>query len=245
MPIHNMVGGGGAGLNLKVVGGTSQPTSPKENTVWVNTDTEINGFAFSSAAPTNPAEGMVWFKTTIDSPVAMNIDKKNTIMLYPGGCSQYIGGAWVSKTAKTYLNSKWVDWIVYLYNLGDECTSITGGWDDYYDNAGYSIIKGADYMEIKGVNSQYSGTGSTTNAIDLTKYSTLHAIAKRTSSGTCYIGIATKRDVVQTGLSASKTVTAKEYTEVTLDISQYNSAYYIVLVVTATDELYIQKIWLE
>lgn len=242
--IHNMTGGG-AGLKLKVVGGTAQPASPKENTVWVNTDTAINGYAFSTAAPTNPVAGMVWFQTTTDSLVAMNIDKKNTVMLYPGGCSQYIGGAWVSKTAKTYLNSKWLDWMVYLYNLGDECTSITGGWDDYLDNAGYSITKGADYLKIKGVNSQYSGTGSTTNAIDLTKYKTLHAIAKRTSSGTCYIGIATKRDAVQTGLSASKTITAKDYTEITLDISAHNSAYYIVLVVTATDELYIQKIWLE
>ena len=242
--IINMTGGG-AGLNLKVVGGTAAPANPAENTVWVNTDTEISGYTFSATEPENPVEGVVWFKTGTTSNASMNIDKKNTVMLYPNSCSQYTGGAWVSKTAKTYLNSAWKDWTVYLYNLGDECTSITGGWDDYYDNAGYAITKGADYLKIKGVNSQYSGTGSTTNAIDLTKYKTLHVLAKRTSSGTCYIGISSKRDVVQNDLSAKTTITAKEYTEVALDISGYNSAYYIVLVVTATDELYIQKIWLE
>lgn len=42
---------GGAGLNFKVVGGTTQPSSPKENTIWVNTDTPITSWDFSSEAP--------------------------------------------------------------------------------------------------------------------------------------------------------------------------------------------------
>lgn len=33
-------GGGGASLNYKVVGGTTQPTSAKENTIWVNTSVD-------------------------------------------------------------------------------------------------------------------------------------------------------------------------------------------------------------
>ena len=36
--------GGGGGLNLKVVGGTTQPTNPRENTIWVNTTTAITGY---------------------------------------------------------------------------------------------------------------------------------------------------------------------------------------------------------
>lgn len=43
--------GGGAGLNFKVVGGTSAPASPKENTIWVNTDDEITGWVFSTKRP--------------------------------------------------------------------------------------------------------------------------------------------------------------------------------------------------
>lgn len=41
----------GAGLNFKLVGGTAQPADAKENTIWVNTDEEIHGWAF---APENP-----------------------------------------------------------------------------------------------------------------------------------------------------------------------------------------------
>lgn len=43
--------GSGEGLNFKVVGGTTQPASPKENTIWVNTDTEITSWDFSVTEP--------------------------------------------------------------------------------------------------------------------------------------------------------------------------------------------------
>lgn len=42
---------GGAGLNFKVVGGTTNPGNPKENTIWVKTDTRITGWDFSHSAP--------------------------------------------------------------------------------------------------------------------------------------------------------------------------------------------------
>ena len=115
--IHNMTGGGG-GLNLKIVGGTTQPTSLAENTVWVNTDAQIIGYAFSATEPTSPVEDMVWFVTGASSSAAMNVDKKNTVMLYPSGCYQYIDGAWIKKTALTYLNGAWVAWKLTIYDAG-------------------------------------------------------------------------------------------------------------------------------
>ena len=42
---------GGAGLNFKVVGGTTQPASPKENTIWVNTNVTIHDYIFSTDEP--------------------------------------------------------------------------------------------------------------------------------------------------------------------------------------------------
>ena len=42
---------GQGALNFKVVGGTTEPVSPKENTIWVNTDTEITDWAFSNKNP--------------------------------------------------------------------------------------------------------------------------------------------------------------------------------------------------
>lgn len=44
-------GGGGAALNFNVVGGTSAPSSPKQNTIWVNTNTAIPSWSFGADEP--------------------------------------------------------------------------------------------------------------------------------------------------------------------------------------------------
>ena len=51
--IFNMSGGGGgdAKLNFEVVGGTTAPASPKENTIWVNTNTTIPSWHFGTDEP--------------------------------------------------------------------------------------------------------------------------------------------------------------------------------------------------
>lgn len=49
--ILNMSSGGGSELNFSIVGGTAQPTNPKENTIWVNTDAEITGWHFCAKEP--------------------------------------------------------------------------------------------------------------------------------------------------------------------------------------------------
>lgn len=43
--------GGGAGLNFKIVGGTTQHSNPKENTIWVNTSTAVTSWDFGAAEP--------------------------------------------------------------------------------------------------------------------------------------------------------------------------------------------------
>lgn len=44
-------GASGAPLNFKVVGGTTEPTNPKENMIWVNTDQKITEWAFAVENP--------------------------------------------------------------------------------------------------------------------------------------------------------------------------------------------------
>ena len=114
----NIGSGGGGGLNFKVIGGTSAPSSPKENTIWVNTSVAITGWVFSATAPTNPVSGMVWFATGNSSSVAFSATKKHGIWVYPAGCQQYVSGAWVTKTAKTYQSGAWKDWVFWLYKDG-------------------------------------------------------------------------------------------------------------------------------
>lgn len=98
--------GGGGGLNLKVVGGTTQPTNPRENTIWINTTTAITGYALSPTQPENGTEGLVWLKTA-DTGVEINVGKKNPIVLYLSTAKLYTGGKWASVNGFVYVNSVW------------------------------------------------------------------------------------------------------------------------------------------
>lgn len=128
--IFNMSGGGGgAGLNFKVVG-NPKPENPKANTIWVNTDTEINGWHFNTVEPENPVPGMVWIYHGTTSSAKFNALKKNGITLNPWAARQYIDGAWAGKESEIWKDGEWVGtWAPYLCNRGDECTDLTGGWD--------------------------------------------------------------------------------------------------------------------
>lgn len=133
--IGPIIGGGAAGLNFKVIGGTVQPTSASENTIWVNTSNDITGWVFSATAPANPVAGMVWFATSNSSSVAFNAIKKNGIWVYPSGCQQYVSGAWVTKTAKTYQSGAWKDWVFWLYKDGVKEVEFTDGNGTAYGTA--------------------------------------------------------------------------------------------------------------
>ena len=115
--IINMTGSAPA-LNFKVRGGVTQPADPKENAIWVNTDIPITGRVLSVSEPSAPSEGMVWIITGTKSAVAFNALKKDTLMVYPTACKQYVGGAWVSKSAQSYIGGQWVDWFTYLFMEG-------------------------------------------------------------------------------------------------------------------------------
>ena len=101
-------GAGGTSLNFKVIG-NPMPETAKENTIWVNTDTKITGYVFSATQPTG-LPGLVRFLTGSHSNVEFNALKKNGIQVYPISAKQYVDGAWVEKTAKSYQNGAFVDW---------------------------------------------------------------------------------------------------------------------------------------
>ena len=109
---------GGAGLNFKIVGGTTQPASPKENTIWINTDLEITGWAFDAESPNYLSTGGIWLKTALNGNAKMNIVKKNTIFVSFLYAFQWNGTAFVSKEAKLYSNGKWVEMGAIFYADG-------------------------------------------------------------------------------------------------------------------------------
>lgn len=117
------LGGGGISLNFEVVGGTTEPTNPKENTIWVNTSLEITGWAFDSDYPLVSAGG-VWIKTGTSSGAEFNALKKNAIQVFPVGCYQWDGSSWVAKTAKVYRNGSWASVFVILLGMSQNLLGV-------------------------------------------------------------------------------------------------------------------------
>lgn len=98
--------GGGGGINLKVVGGTTQPTAPRENTIWINTTTAITGYVLSPTRPENGTDGLVWLKTA-DTGVEINVGRRNAVLLHLAGGKLYGGGKWLNINAFVYANNVW------------------------------------------------------------------------------------------------------------------------------------------
>jgi hypothetical protein len=118
--------GGGAGLAVRVVGGTVQPSNPRENTLWVNTSMPITQWAIRPNPPTGVA-GAVWIRygliTESDRHLYI-VDKNQTqrALVWPNGVFQYVSGAWVDLTANSrlYQTNAWRQITTYLFDAGTQ-----------------------------------------------------------------------------------------------------------------------------
>lgn len=181
----------GEELNFSVVGGTTEPTNPTENMIWVNTDTAISEWVFSYAEPVSPASGMVWFETVTNASMSFNAIKTNGIWVYPNGCKQYVSSAWVDKATKTYTGGAWVDWWAgELYDNGNEYTSVTGGWQasGMSERDGWgslaTITRNTTNLQITHPNADGGGCViNAANDIDLTNFSTLTFTLEGSNAG--------------------------------------------------------------
>jgi len=112
--------GGGGYTGPKVIGSPTQPSNPKDNTVWVQTSTPISSWEMSSvAAPgwdTAPA-GFVYFTMdtsdwTVPNLVKFTKGSVGNVFLKATRCWQNLGvpGAtqWKSMNAYVYHNNTWV-----------------------------------------------------------------------------------------------------------------------------------------
>ena len=172
----------GAELNFKVVGGTTQPTSPSEYTIWISTDVNITSWFFSLNNPHTAGEvneGAVWISTEYNSTTKFNALRENGIHVYPSFAMQHIGGEWVTKALKLYQDGAWTSlWDGYLYNSGDECIDVTGGWDTAYQSGISSDLKGtltknADHLYLASDAYKEQVWAKTSNKINTRGHSTL------------------------------------------------------------------------
>ena len=232
--IFNM-SGGGANLNFKIVGGTSEPPSPSNNTIWIDTNIEITSWALSATIPTSPSEGMVWITIGDSSTVSFNALKKNSIMVYPISAQQYISGSWTDKTAASYQNGSWVDWIVFL--KPSELKYST-----------YAAANGRISVSGDAVNFGTSGDTSTINSESLFVFDDpINVIGKRTLTATltltqdntnqygCIAITSTKPAQVYNKNNLPNTIssvlfpTSKGTTEVVLNLGDASGSVYVVV----------------
>lgn len=240
--------GGGASLNFKVVG-NPQPASPKENTIWLNTDVPIGAWYFIATQPENLNEGDVCFSTGTSSPVAFNALKKNSIQVYPLSAKQYVGGTLVDIEAKSYQGGEWADWIIpdVLFRDGNENAGFTGGWEyvpGYKGTAtsgtpvGIKSITASGYLRCER-SDVTSATGiimfRTKNKIGLTNYNTLtfKNFTAFTANSYCAVGICVDTEYVDNFPAkwrSGNPCDVKGQT-ITVDISSLSGNYYAAILV--------------
>ena len=229
--IINMTGSAPA-LNFRVVGGTAAPNNPKENTIWVNTDAPITGWALSFAEPSEPEEGMVWIVTGTSSKVAFNGLKKNTLMVYPATCKQFVNGAWNNVTAKSYIGGEWVDWLAYLFieNGGQQVPWVFKALNTKVSNV--SEKNGAIVFEYSTVDNSYLAAG-TEGDVDLSGFTKLcFDLEVRTNftsgGGEFTIGVTSNQvnaEFNNTFVASEKPAADSIRKTVTVDVSSISSGY--------------------
>ena len=231
--IFNMVGGGASsgGLNFSVVGGTSAPSSPAENTIWINTSASITGWAMQGSAPTG-SEGLVWIKTALSGNTAFNVLKKNAITIAVTGCQQYVSGAWANVAAQIWQSSAWVEFstenlVLFEAGAGDSGKWTNSGWS-YTQGGSYKVSGGTVGDDALTVTATYGrdyvivGTAAT---YDLSNYSKLHVEYTFTSGGVGEVRVCTGLDLNTTVKSQTQIASG---TSLDLDISSLSGAHYIV-----------------
>lgn len=255
----------GSPLNFKVVGGTTAPANPRENTIWINTDTEITHTLFCPVDPGPVMNGLVWIVTGTSGATGFNALKKNGMVIFPNSAKQYVNSKWVPKPAQIWMNGVWVSlWDGGLYVEGDEYTHITGGWKGYNyrriaSQKQYNpiVTKGASSMSVEvggmwwnpseNANNRYSGTLFTENAIDLSGFSKLkiNITAISGTADSIWFGVSSDKKDAFTRIAE---VNAKTTGTTTLDISSVNQVGYIFLALyipSSTTKVTFDKIWVE
>lgn len=251
--------GGGDNLNFKVVGGTTRPSNPKENTIWVNTATEITGWIFHATQPAG-VEGRVWIATGTSSDSKFNALKKNGIVVYPLTVKQYVSGVWTYKDAFIYQSGAWMKLGLYLYNNGNDYTDKTGGWTTSSlpecQSGGMEASSANNCLEISKTakpTGSWPALGWITNwLIDFSGCSSLHFnyITEGTASAETQIHFAVINDTSGSlNFIAGTTVNVGNQGELILDVENISAGKVFFYIIDSTYQdnkinLRVSEVWL-
>ena len=149
------------------------------------------------------------------------------------------------------------DNVLYLYNEGDECNKITGGWKTWYYVGQINYIRGSDYLRYYNGRGSVAGGWATEKKVDVSKYTKLKALF--TYTGRCVASLANSNNGINAycytkhNVSTYKDDTNNHWQQdqnknYYTDISDVNGEFYITFGsnfdVLASD-VTIKKVWLE
>lgn len=224
--------------------------APKENTIGIISDVEINGYRFSAIEPESMNEGEIWIKNGTESNVSFSI--VDGVTVYPISVKQYINSALVDVTAMSYQDDQWVKWWNgELYDTGNQYQGITGGWIGYGEDGATAkrVTFNTSNISISTKSSYEAASVYTKNKLDLSKFNKLNVELNVTRvntalSDTVSIGIASVNNVA----SASTKAVAKHNSKLTgagtltCDISVDEGYPYVC---ANESNFVVSKIWLE
>lgn len=244
--IFNMTGGG-TSLNFKVVGGTTEPSNPTENTIWVKAE-KIGAWYFSTTQPDGLQELDVWIAVEPSSDFEFNALKKNAIQVCPAYVKQYVNGALTDVIAKIHKDGAWVvlENKKYVFKSGEgalETITKASAGDRYYVTIGTERIEGHGYDN----SSAADYVSFYTARKDLTGYNTLYfdvQVTEAWSGEEPRFGVASST-IPATSSGASKfttyTVVKKGNRQtIAVDISSKDSGY---IGAWGVGNFYVYNIW--
>ena len=166
--------------------------------------------------------------------MAVNALKKNLIDVYTISEKQYIGGAWVTKTAKSYRNGEWLSWTTYYYKNGNTYDDVTGGYT--LDDATLE----ADNIKIRITSDGQEGYITTNSKVDISGISTLHlkfninVVSSYTRTAKVYLKVSDSKLTSVDGSVGSGAESYNEYAQdtemedtISLDVSSVTGEKYI------------------
>lgn len=148
-----------------------------------------------------------------------------------------------------------LSYVTYLYNLGDTCDALTGGWQAIgkfnapIDNGGYrgspSVVNGTASLDISLGGS--CGLAVTKNKIDLTGYQTLTFRGDVTTLWECSLAIwsSTTGDYMPWPVASAAISTTGVSVECSLDLSAITGSYYIGLALKNANAIAMKQLYLE
>jgi len=247
-------------LNFEIIGSITQPTNPVENTIWINTDTEIGEYQFGSTEPTTRSDetnlqfGDIWICTNIYAGTTFNALNKNGLQVNLSYVKQYINGSWIEKEFKLYVDGKWKDIDLVIF----DGTKVKSGYSFSRVASSGSYVSDAvfndGYLTTSGAVT-YGGM-ALNEPIDVTNKTTIEVTVQWTASGS---GVTWKDVMLKTSLTNNGTLgenrivstraTANTNIQtIKLDVTNLSGEYYFVIAHyhesgTAQERIYSLKVY--